>query len=329
MTLDDEVLDFRIATYMFFPVIVSGLGAGVWMLGIQYFLFKIHWLRDRPKSPTSLEINFGVTVLWILHLLIDSAFHLIFEIIIRLFSSRESLVDYQSLRYETYKEISWTGVRAPPSTGWEALMLLYHEVLATWLISKVVVYTLETLIPFLYNPPQNLTAHFQTRCLELLYFAQILHQNPPSNPRSRPPLRLGKPRSNPLTKDEMLEPQSVTLIRHQDLNGMRERKGKGERTLSWDLTVGREALDEMKETLGPPGGFGELGFSVGAERVLFAAMGVGTRFELTFELEEKGGRRGGREGKAGVNGNGMGIGGGTVRKGSGLKHEGRKRRVTE
>ena len=69
--------------------------------------------------------------------------------------------------------------------------------------------------------------------------------------------------------------------------------------MSWDLTVDRHALDEMKETLGPPGGFGELGFSVAGDRVCFGAMGVGTRFDLTFMLDGQGGRKvvGGEDGR--------------------------------
>jgi hypothetical protein len=43
----------------------------------------------------------------------------------------------------------------------------------------------------------------------------------------------------------------------------------------------------MKETLGPPGGFGEMGFSVGKDGIRFEAMGVGTSFNLMFELEEE------------------------------------------
>ena len=41
------------------------------------------------------------------------------------------------------------------------------------------------------------------------------------------------------------------------------------------------------ETLGPPGGFGEveLGFDVSKGRVRFGAMGIGTRLNLTFVLD--------------------------------------------
>jgi hypothetical protein len=42
----------------------------------------------------------------------------------------------------------------------------------------------------------------------------------------------------------------------------------------------------MKETLGPPGGFGELGFCVGKDDVRYEAMGVGTSFGLVFAVEE-------------------------------------------
>ncbi|CAG8956676.1 hypothetical protein HYFRA_00012220 [Hymenoscyphus fraxineus] len=60
-----------------------------------------------------------------------------------------------------------------------------------------------------------------------------------------------------------------------------------ERTLDWDIVIGKGALDEMKETLGPPGGFGELGFVVEQDGVSFQAMGVGTKFNLRFSVREE------------------------------------------
>ncbi|CAG8978862.1 hypothetical protein HYALB_00008517 [Hymenoscyphus albidus] len=57
-----------------------------------------------------------------------------------------------------------------------------------------------------------------------------------------------------------------------------------EMTLDWDIVVEKGALDEMKETLGPPGGFGELGFVVEQDGVSFQAMGVGTKFNLRFSV---------------------------------------------
>lgn len=76
--------------------------------------------------------------------------------------------------------------------------------------------------------------------------------------------------------------QSIELRRNQEENPV-----EGERTLNWDLSIDKDALQELMETLGPPGGFGEveLGFDVSKGRVRFGAMGIGTRLNLTFVLD--------------------------------------------
>jgi hypothetical protein len=51
--------------------------------------------------------------------------------------------------------------------------------------------------------------------------------------------------------------------------------------------IDKDTLNELKETLGPPCGFGEMGFSIGKDGVRFEAMGTGTSFNLKFELEEE------------------------------------------
>lgn len=74
--------------------------------------------------------------------------------------------------------------------------------------------------------------------------------------------------------------QLICLERHKV-------EDEGGRTLDWDVVVEKSALDEMKETLGPPGGFGELGFIVEKDGVSFQAMGVGTKFNLRFLINGK------------------------------------------
>lgn len=83
------------------------------------------------------------------------------------------------------------------------------------------------------------------------------------------------------TKEKMSS-QPISLERHQG-----DDPDEGARTLSWKIAIDKNALDEMKETLGPPGGFGEMGFNVTKEGVCFEAMGIGTRFKLEFELKSK------------------------------------------
>ena len=74
--------------------------------------------------------------------------------------------------------------------------------------------------------------------------------------------------------------QAISLERQKSRDPL-----EGSRTLSWNIAVDKSALDEMKETLGPPGGFGEMGFNVTGEGVCFEAMGIGTRFNLSFSLQ--------------------------------------------
>ncbi|RAL58312.1 hypothetical protein DID88_006424 [Monilinia fructigena] len=65
------------------------------------------------------------------------------------------------------------------------------------------------------------------------------------------------------------------------------KNGDHERKLDWRLVIDEEALNEMKEMLGPPGGFGELGFNVAKDRVYLGAVCRGSSFVLTFELEDR------------------------------------------
>ncbi len=66
---------------------------------------------------------------------------------------------------------------------------------------------------------------------------------------------------------------------------------EGQRVLYWNIVVNSEVMNEMKETLGPPGGFGELGFNISRDGVRFEAMGVGTSFNLMFRLRQEGDNR--------------------------------------
>jgi hypothetical protein len=63
---------------------------------------------------------------------------------------------------------------------------------------------------------------------------------------------------------------------------------EGQRILSWNIVVDSEAMNEMKETLGPPEGFGELGFNISRDGVRFEAMDVETSFNLMLKLMEEG-----------------------------------------
>jgi hypothetical protein len=285
MAPDHEIPELRhqglAAKYAFFSFILSGLGAGLYMIAIQYLILKVRYIKSRAKPPSSLETGILVTALWLIHRLLDTVLNFTLGIFVLVSAPPGTLASYLVLRQDEYSLVSWAGCH----TEWRGTALLYHEVISTWLLSRGILFCINTLVPLIRDHPQDLTLRFQMRCLELFYFFQAFNQNAPSTPDLHPRPRLGKVRSAG-AGDLPTNVQAINLKRYQD------ETPKGQRTLSWDLTVDKQALDEMMETLGPPGGFGELGFSVSGDRVSFGAMGIGTRFNLTFVLENKERRNG-------------------------------------
>ena len=98
--------------------------------------------------------------------------------------------------------------------------------------------------------------------------------------KSKPAISASTANSD-MRNEEMMITQTISLERRQDHSPT-----ENERVLNWNFLVDKSALDEMKGVLGPPGGFGELGFNVAKDHVCFGAMGIGTSFNLTFELEK-------------------------------------------
>ncbi|KAG0645522.1 hypothetical protein D0Z07_8563 [Hyphodiscus hymeniophilus] len=175
----------------------------------------------------------------------------------------------------------------PAAWTWQnAFILLFWETMITWLISlglsvrtSLAQRTMEAL-----QDPQKVFARFKRRSLELTNFAGSLlpgNDNLTTQPGATNSHRR---KSKSVCNNDSKYIQNIRLRRYQEENAR-----DGQRTLNWDLKVGPEALKEMMETLGPPGGFGELGFNITKDQVCFGAMGVGTRFNLTFilEIEEK------------------------------------------
>jgi hypothetical protein len=138
-------------------------------------------------------------------------------------------------------------------------------------------FVLDTGIPFwfeLRQSPQKAIHKVDKRLKEIFNILQSTFQQPFSG--------LLVELSQKLRDDNWkAKGQAIHLERRQT-----DYPSEGQRRLSWNIVVDEEAMDEMKETLGPPGGFGELGFNVAKDGVRFEAMGVGTSFNLIFKLRE-------------------------------------------
>jgi hypothetical protein len=284
MEIPDRQFETIATRYAFIAFTISSFGACIYMAVIQSFLLSVHYSKQKVKAPTSLELCFAITALWSFHRLLDSVIGLITSTFVLIMSPEEAVTEYYNLRRAPYNLKYWAGGAAESTFGWDGTVLLFNEVLVTWLVSQSLVLLLDTIIPIFRDIRQGnhqyIAVKLQTRAIELFNFTLNIYEK--HNNKSS--IGSGRSRSDGAWEDEKSNSQVIRLKRLQS-----DIPDKGQRTLNWDLTVDKNALDEMKETLGPPGGFGELGFNVASDRVCFGAMGIGTRFNLTFVLEAFGG----------------------------------------
>jgi len=179
----------------------------------------------------------------------------------------------------------WIGEQERHYAGRYGVVFLFYKTLWTWVLHRGVTFGLETVVPlWMASWADSIVVleKIHARGLEVIEFIRDIDWR--RSPATE--IVLGKlPAFN-----EKRSCQLISLERHQS-----DDPAEGARTLSWTLAIDKKALDEMKETLGPPGGFGEMGFNVSREGVSFEAMGIGTRFNLSFSLrklpnEEQGNR---------------------------------------
>jgi len=254
---------------------VSMVGTCVWMVALQGILLVIHRSGEsRPRNghPGPGEICVGIAVFWMFQLGVGqilAGIGTILSIGLSEFAThgQGGEVGHQDfghrIRVLGYK---WL---------WNALSLLLMRVLITWGLHLGLVLVLDTGIPFwqaLRQNPHKAMESLQLRLTEIATFLDNILQNP-SDLSLLPKER----------KKEVLRTndQRIHLERRRT-----DHPNEGQRRLSWNIVVDKDALNEMKETLGPPGGFGELGFNVARDGVRFEAMGVGTSFNLMFKLRE-------------------------------------------
>jgi hypothetical protein len=242
---------------------------------LQYFLLKIHLAKNRPGAPTSFETSSLVFVAWIFYEILESSIWYLVGLCILLGPKESTTAEHVEVNAQS------------SSAKWELIPVLnvvvqlLHKTWVNWIIFRSLVILFDTIIPNLQNvrqDPETFLLRFQARCVELFHFFQTINKDAPEDASEI---------SQPITKfgtrnEEAVMRQAIDLERQQIASPTKE-----ERILSWNLFVDKKALDEMKETLGPPGGFGELGFNVAKDQVCFEAMGIGTRFNLTFELDKR------------------------------------------
>jgi hypothetical protein len=240
---------------------VSGLhylAEACWMMLVQVFLLKVQHIyqtNPRKRPLTSFEKCIIGMAFWTIFLVGRFATRIVlsFSTTIFVFNGNEA---HKSASAEQHKHSS-------------AASELVYKVLVTWLIHKAINFILETALPFwdeLAGDSELAKLKFEARASDLMEGVKDLVR--------------GERRSQNRVQAVNRSGQDISLQRRQMYNPI-----EGQRTLDWNIVVEKMALDEMKEILGPPGGFGEMGFNVSKDGVCFGAMGVGTRFNLKFSLE--------------------------------------------
>lgn len=248
-------------------------GTSLCMLGVQYLLLKSHRARrvlSAEVVPTQSELFAAVACFWLAYLgALKTLLHGVRGPI-------WILTGLESHHFSSHSEEVPSQKFSEAELGFQLLNI----VLLTWQLHQFTLFTLDSAIPFtksFQRSPRTALLRLCSRFQAFVAFFQVItNRHSAAPPVDR--LRL-------CISDEDSSLSTNQKIRLQRTQASSPKRG---RTLSWSLTVDKEALDEMKETLGPPGGFGELGFCVGKDEVRFEAMGKGTSFGLVFGIEEQG-----------------------------------------
>ncbi|EDO00207.1 predicted protein [Sclerotinia sclerotiorum 1980 UF-70] len=185
---------------------------------------------------------------------------------------------------------------------WGYGKLFVLEVITTWLLSQIFILISDVLIPLYHDLRRDrriVVARMQSRVWELEQFVRMMDWNSEYDSecllRDKEEERSG----NECDSESGNQEQIIELSRQRSES---LENGDHERKLDWRLVIDEEALNEMKEMLGPPGGFGELGFSVARDRVCLGAVSRGSSFMVTFTLGGGGDDHGLRRKKVGRRG---------------------------
>lgn len=255
-------------------LVISGLLLGLSMASIQYLLFRIRYFTSKTRL-TSNELSCLVAAFWVVHYVID-------EIV-------STMVDSYTCFLEPHVFINYYGdFRATTYTlkgvmGWGTLSLLIHEIAGTWLLFQFLTFIFNTVVPIIVNLLRDrrvvvalLKDQFHTRLAELADYANDFEQ------RRGWKFRVGRGTWSVGPLKYVRRYFDIANFERNYVMGL----ANGERSLTWNFTLGQYALDEMKEVFGIIGVVGELGFTVSGNQVAFAAMGHGATVNIVFELEE-------------------------------------------
>ena len=240
----------------------------VCMLALQYMLLNIHRLRKLlavEVIPTVSDVWVGVVGFWMCQLVLEALASGVLSVVFTILLD----VDFFSSSSAKYDCQCASGVLG-------AVRVLVDRIVMSWILHHGLVMLLDVIIPYSKDKRGNPAAEITKILLRASKLVVFIHNTTLGSPTGAPHL---PPKTLIQDSDSSSITQTIRLRRTQT-----DRRKEGQRDLAWTLVIDKEALDEMKETLGPPGGFGELGFSVGRDGVRFEAMGVGTSFVLAFDV---------------------------------------------
>lgn len=254
------------------------IGRCIGMIILQSLLLVLHrsaLSRPRNGQPSPAELFVGISIFWAAERCTEcvlAALGAALSIGLSEFAGKNRYGRDDFDRH--YTELGVGYMR--PRSVWSEASSLSKLVFVSWNVHLALMFVLDAGISVLrevQQHPQKAIQRLELRWKELSRFVEDAFHPMPRHAEDVQPKETEQGMKTGL--------QSIQLQRHRN-NG----SGEGERRLSWSVVVDKDAMDEMKETLGPPGGFGELGFNVAKDGVRFEAMGVGTSFNLMFKLRE-------------------------------------------
>ena len=257
-----------------------GSGLGIILLhGILLIFHRPGFSRARSGQPSSAELFIGLAIFLTFQRCIEQVLVVVGSIMfiglpVFAFNGQGEEEDHQYASFGTGE--NGLGFLS------DNLASILGATLTTWFLHLCLIYFLETGIPFcrqLLKSRQKTLKKLSARLKEIHNFLKSTLQDPFSG--------FSVSFAGDIADEVLNSNRKIIYLERQQTDHQNE----GQRILSWNVVVDSEAMNEMKETLGPPGGFGELGFNISRDGVRFEAMGVGTSFNLMFKLMEEGNDR--------------------------------------
>ncbi|TGO41903.1 hypothetical protein BHYA_0015g00660 [Botrytis hyacinthi] len=315
-----EVISSIPLNLAFTSFLFENLFAWFWMIGIQYFLFKVlHQHQHQPQNrsrhrdekslrpsrsshcenstaeiqaPSPSESYLLITLFWLLHSLLNTLLISLLNTFVSLLSTPETTHTYLEWRSTIYNLHYWAFSTGDESPIYRFAKLLVLEVIFSWFLSQVSQWVMDTIIPFLGELRGDSDFRGMLRSMgrrtrdiyKFMFMIDWSHDFELSQ-SSNAQLLNGGDASPSADENHNQKKEQIIELSRQRSESLSSEKGTQERKLDWKLIIDASALNEMKEMLGPAGGFGELGFSVARDRVCLGAVSRGSSFMVTFGLE--------------------------------------------